>query len=57
MVPNSLPIIRLLARPALLLALTALLGGCASGHGSLSQKTRWYRHHSGGSSVPCPCGH
>lgn len=30
--------------------------GCAT-HGSLSQKTRWYKHHSGGKSVPCPCGH
>ncbi|WP_191906517.1 hypothetical protein [Hymenobacter baengnokdamensis] len=49
---------RLLARPALFLALAALLAtsGCA-GHGSLQQKTRWYRHHSGGKSVPCPCGH
>ncbi|QKG55431.1 hypothetical protein GKZ68_01510 [Hymenobacter sp. BRD128] len=49
---------RLLARPALLLALAALLAtsGCAT-HGSLSQKTKWYRHHSGGKSVPCPCGH
>ncbi|MDO7888095.1 hypothetical protein [Hymenobacter cheonanensis] len=49
----------LLARPALLLALWTLLlatSGCAT-HGSLSQKTRWYKHHSGGKSVPCPCGH
>ncbi len=29
---------------------------CAT-HGSLSQKTRWYKHHSSGKSVPCPCGH
>lgn len=58
-----LSVSRLLARPALLLALAAALGplctlgGCAGSHGSLSQKTRWYRHHSTGKAVPCPCGH
>ncbi|MGI4833916.1 MAG: hypothetical protein ACRYFK_10690 [Janthinobacterium lividum] len=51
---------RTLARPALLLALAATLGAlgsCAGSHGSLSQKTRWYKHHSNGKAVPCPCGH
>ena len=50
---NLAPFSRLLA----LLALAATLGSCASSHGSLSSKTRWYRHHSGGKTVPCPCGH
>jgi len=49
----SAPAIARLLAAALLLA---SLGSCA-GHGSLSQKTRWYKHHSGGKSVPCPCGH
>jgi hypothetical protein len=50
--------LHLLARPAMLLALAASLAmsSCA-GHGSLQQKTRWYKHHSGGKSIPCPCGH
>jgi|GEM_PF-2746268 len=49
----SAPAFAKLLAAALLLA---SLGSCA-GHGSLSQKTRWYKHHSGGKSVPCPCGH
>jgi len=43
----------------LLLTLLAglLTSGCATPR-SLSQKTRWYKHHSGGGkSLPCPCGH
>jgi hypothetical protein len=53
-----------LARPARLLALAATLGtlggllsSCAGSHGSLSQKTRWYKHHSTSKALPCPCGH
>ncbi|NML67820.1 hypothetical protein HHL22_21670 [Hymenobacter sp. RP-2-7] len=57
MTVNVLATARLLARPALLLALAAALGSCAGSHGSLSQKTRWYKHHSTGKAVPCPCGH
>jgi hypothetical protein len=41
---------------AVLLALLVGATSCAS-HKSLQQKTRWYKHHSGGKSVPCPCGH
>jgi len=54
---------RFLSRPARLLALAATLGAlgalgsCAGSHGSLSQKTRWYKHHSAGKALPCPCGH
>jgi hypothetical protein len=40
----------------LLVAVLSTASGCA-GHNSLQQKTRWYKHHSGGKSVPCPCGH
>ncbi|MGI4738751.1 MAG: hypothetical protein ACRYG7_26575 [Janthinobacterium lividum] len=49
---------RLGVQLASLLALAACLAtsGCA-GHSSLQQKTRWYRHHSSGKAVPCPCGH
>jgi hypothetical protein len=34
----------------------SLLGGCAA-RTPQQKKTSWYKHHSGGKSVPCPCGH
>ena len=34
----------------------SLLGGCA-GRTAQQKKTSWYKHHSGGKAVPCPCGH
>lgn len=42
----------------LLLVLPLLLaeGGCAR-RTAQQKKTSWYKHHSGGKSVPCPCGH
>lgn len=41
------------------LVLLLVLGttSCTSSHHSLSRKTSWYKHHSGGKSTPCPCGH
>ena len=39
----------------LLAAVLSTASGCAR-HGSLQQKTRWYKHHAG-KSTPCPCGH
>ena len=52
-----LSVTRLLSRPALLAALLCAASSCAGSHNSLSQKTRWYKHHSSGKAVPCPCGH
>lgn len=42
----------------LLLVLPLLLaeGGCAR-RTAQQKKTSWYKHHSGGRSEPCPCGH
>lgn len=41
----------------LLLALGgSLLSGCAR-RTAQQKKTGWYKHHRGGRSVPCPCGH
>ena len=41
----------------LLLSLGAgLLSGCAR-RTAQQKKTGWYKRHSGGKSVPCPCGH
>ena len=42
----------------LLLVLPLLLAetGCAR-RTTQQKKTSWYKHHSGGKSVPCPCGH
>ena len=42
----------------LLLVLPLLLaeGGCAR-RTTQQKKTSWYKHHSGGKSEPCPCGH
>ncbi|MBD2721563.1 hypothetical protein MUN81_18970 [Hymenobacter sp. 5317J-9] len=34
----------------------SLLSGCAR-RTSQQKKTSWYKHHSRGKSVPCPCGH
>ncbi|MGI4866328.1 MAG: hypothetical protein ACRYFZ_20550 [Janthinobacterium lividum] len=39
----------------LLAAVLSTASGCAR-HGSLQQKTRWYKHHAG-KTTPCPCGH
>ncbi|WP_188563395.1 hypothetical protein [Hymenobacter frigidus] len=42
---------------ALLLTLGgSLLSGCAR-RTAQQKKTSWYKNHSGGKSVPCPCGH
>jgi hypothetical protein len=42
---------------ALLLVLgSGLLSSC-SRRTVQQKKTSWYRHHSGGKSEPCPCGH
>jgi len=42
---------------ALLLSLGAsALSSCAR-RTTQQKKTSWYKHHSGGKSVPCPCGH
>ena len=42
---------------ALLLTLGgSLLSGCAR-RTVQQKKTAWFKHHSGGKSVPCPCGH
>lgn len=40
----------------LLAAVLSTASGCAR-HGSLQKKTRWYKSHSTGKAVPCPCGH
>jgi len=39
----------------LLLAPLLLAGSGCARHGSLQQKTRWYKHHKSGKHVPCPC--
>lgn len=42
---------------ALLLGLGAsTLSSCAR-RTAQQKKTSWYKHHSGGKSEPCPCGH
>ncbi|WP_156176285.1 hypothetical protein [Hymenobacter terrenus] len=50
-------------KPLSLLLLLVLLSlgastlvGCAR-RTPQQKKTSWYKHHSGGKSVPCPCGH
>ena len=41
---------------SLLVLGTGWLSGCAR-RTSQQKKTSWYKHHSGGKSEPCPCGH
>ena len=50
------PVKKNLALLLLVLPLLLAQGGCAR-RTAQQKKTSWYKHHSGGKSEPCPCGH
>ena len=50
------PVKKNLALVLLVLPLLLAEGGCAR-RTTQQKKTSWYKHHSGGKSEPCPCGH
>ena len=50
------PVKKNLALLLLVLPLLLAESGCAR-RTAQQKKTSWYKHHSGGKSVPCPCGH
>jgi hypothetical protein len=53
---NPFPVKKNLVLWLLVLPLLLAEGGCAR-RTAQQKKTSWYKHHSGGKSVPCPCGH
>ena len=50
------PVKKNLALLLLVLPLLLAEGGCAR-RTTQQKKTAWFKHHSGGKSEPCPCGH
>ena len=50
------PVKKNLALLVFVLPLLLAEGGCAR-RTTQQKKTSWYKHHSGGRSEPCPCGH
>lgn len=50
MLPYRIFVLRLFS----LLLILLLVGGCAT-RTAQQKKTSWYKRHSGGKTVPCPC--